>query len=391
MSVQSISKARVDLLLEHPFYGSLLMRLHPKETPELPTTATDGTYLYFNKEYVAARTSAELKALLAHEVMHCCMGHLWRRDGRQPMLWNVACDIAINQILRDSGFQLPPTGLEPEEKKYPFWAAEDIYADLIRRSEKQKSQAIAMACNGMKDPQKSDGEGEGGGEEEGEEGQSHGVSEGIKPQSESDWKIAIEIDVKSSQQGTVPQAIKRLMENMHETKVDWRTVLRRFVARVTPSDYSWVEPNRRFIGQGVYLPGITKDGTPRLGLIVDTSGSIGGDILSEFASEMTAILEECKPEVLEVVFADAAVANTVEYTPGEMIDLEHDASGGGGTDFNPGIDYFKDHPAGPPVAVIYLTDGYASRVSEEPPFPVLWGITANGRNTQTFGEEISLN
>ena len=387
MSVQTISKARVDLLLEEPFYGSLLMRLLPVEK-KIGTTATDGTHLYYDPEFIAQRSPAEMKALLAHEVMHCAMGHLWRRDGREPFEWNIACDIAINQILRQSGFVLPQTGLEPEENKYPNMSAEDIYARR-QRNKPKNPQVTLIACRGMIEPSKGKG-GKGEGDPQEGEGQEGGSSDWGDVKSEADWRVALEIAVKTQQHGNVPAGIRRLMEELHETKVDWRTVLRRFIARTVPQDYSWVEPNRRFIGQGIYLPGIVREGTPRLGLAVDTSGSIGGDLLSEFAAEVTSIIEECKPEVLEIVFCDAEVANVVEYLPGDIVDLEHDAKGGGGTAFEPALNYFTKHPAGPPVAVIYLTDGYAGRVEEEPPYPVIWCISPDGCNYQTFGEEIKL-
>lgn len=363
------------------------MRLRPVEmsADQFPggigTTATDGTHLFYDPEFIAKQGPEVLKGLLVHEVMHCAMGHLWRRDGRDPMQWNIACDIAINQIIRASGIRLPPTELEKEEADYPNMSAEDIYA---RHKREQKKGGKGAACGGMIEPKQGE---PGSGDKEGE-GEGFSPSSGLK--SEADWRIAIEIAAKGQPPGKLPAAIQRLIENLHESKVDWRTTLRRFVARVVPSDYSWVQPNRRFIAQGLILPGIVKDGVPRLGLCVDTSGSIGGDLLTDFASELTAILEECKPECMETVFCDAAVANVVVYQPGDMVDLAHDAKGGGGTAFEPALNYFTNHEQGPPVAVIYLTDGFANVVEEEPPYPVIWAICPHGRNSQKFGEEVNI-
>ena len=60
--------------------------------------------------------------------------------------------------------------------------------------------------------------------------------------------------------------------------------------------YSWNRPNRRFVGQGLYLPGY--DYTPRMGeivLAVDTSGSLSsGDLFLQVNREPMAVhLRKC--------------------------------------------------------------------------------------------------
>ncbi|MGA3325888.1 MAG: hypothetical protein ABSF45_15555 [Terriglobia bacterium] len=42
---------------------------------------------------------AELEGTLAHEVLHCALGHQCRRGERDPGLWSEAADLAINPIL----------------------------------------------------------------------------------------------------------------------------------------------------------------------------------------------------------------------------------------------------------------------------------------------------
>jgi predicted metal-dependent peptidase len=70
-----IQKARIALLLDHPFFGSLLFRLRERERRSIKTMATDGVSLFFNPEYVTAISQAELKGSLAHEVMHPALQH----------------------------------------------------------------------------------------------------------------------------------------------------------------------------------------------------------------------------------------------------------------------------------------------------------------------------
>jgi hypothetical protein len=50
----------------------------------------------------------ELRFVIAHEVLHVALRHLPRRRGREPFLWNVACDFVINDWLIQMDVGQPP-------------------------------------------------------------------------------------------------------------------------------------------------------------------------------------------------------------------------------------------------------------------------------------------
>jgi len=85
-----IQKARTALLLDHPFFGSLLFRLGGRASSEIQTMATDGASLFYSPEFVEKLNSAELAGVLAHEVMHPALQHHTRRGDRNRKRWNVA-------------------------------------------------------------------------------------------------------------------------------------------------------------------------------------------------------------------------------------------------------------------------------------------------------------
>ena len=120
-----IQKARTALLLDHPFFGSLLYRLKDRESRAIKTMATDGVSLLWNPEFVETLTAATLAGTLAHEVMHPALHHHVRRSGRDPKRWNVACDYAINPLLVDAGLSLPEGVLI--ENRFRGMSAEQIY------------------------------------------------------------------------------------------------------------------------------------------------------------------------------------------------------------------------------------------------------------------------
>jgi len=64
--------------------------------------------------------------------MHCALGHQCRRGEREPGLWNVAADLAINPILIGNGFTLPAGALI--DPVFANLSAEEICARLLRRS-----------------------------------------------------------------------------------------------------------------------------------------------------------------------------------------------------------------------------------------------------------------
>jgi predicted metal-dependent peptidase len=130
-----IQKARTALLLDHPFFGSLLFRLKGRESRSIATMATDGVSLYYNPEFVDTLNSATLSGVLAHEVLHPGLHHHARRNGRDPRRWNEACDYAINPLLLDAGLSLPDGVLV--DSRFREMSAEQIYNLLEAEAEQQ--------------------------------------------------------------------------------------------------------------------------------------------------------------------------------------------------------------------------------------------------------------
>lgn len=87
-----IQKARTTLLLDHPFFGTLLFRLGAKPSRMVATMATNGISLFYNPEFVETLNASELAGVLAHEVMHPALQHHTRRGDRSQVRWNMACD-----------------------------------------------------------------------------------------------------------------------------------------------------------------------------------------------------------------------------------------------------------------------------------------------------------
>src|ERR1700689_1446416 len=134
-----IQKARNSLILDHPFFGSLLFRLKGRESRSIKTMATDGISLFYNPDFVDTLNAATLCGVLAHEVLHPGLQHHVRRSGRDPKRWTEACDYAINPILLDAGLHLPEGVLVDD--RFREMSAEQIYIQLQTEVEQEPSSA----------------------------------------------------------------------------------------------------------------------------------------------------------------------------------------------------------------------------------------------------------
>lgn len=356
-----IRKARTALLLDAPFLGTLALKLALVDKSGsagprgmMGTIATDGTRFYYWGEWLAGLSDAELVGGWAHEVGHCMLMHPYRMGDRDAQRWNVAADYAVNPLL-DGQFTLPSGGLL--DGKYAGMYAEQIY--------------------GLLPPPEDGGDGRGpggepGGDDSGEHwgvvlkapsgagtGDDNSVSpDGGRPghdMTELDWSIAIEqAAMVARKAGRMPGALDSIVCGaLWGRPADWREKLRRFFMARVPSDYSWRVPSRRAMmsdgagagsdGGDMIYPGIAKDGAPRMGGVLDVSGSIGSDAIAACIREVAAIVREVKPSEFTLLLADDSVRKVLRFDP-DSFPSDLTAVGvtnyGGGTSFAPGLEWF---------------------------------------------------
>jgi predicted metal-dependent peptidase len=396
--VVRIQKARTTLLLDHPFFGTLLFRLGATPCSSIATMATNGVTLLYNPEFVDTLNAAELAGVLAHEVLHPALQHHTRRGDRNLARWNIACDYAINPILIDAGLTLPKDVLI--DNRFRGMSAERIY-NLIEQDEQESgssgreenapgdgtgdvgnnAQQNGDAGSGLQAPSTPGGVGQVLDAPEPEAGEGPSISVQAR-----DWQIAVEqAETVAKVAGKVPGGAVRALEASQAAKVDWRELLRREWSETTPTDYSWIRPNRRHIWSGLYLPGITSEGVGEIAIALDCSGSIGSRQLGLFEAEVRSILAGQRPRLVHVIYFDAAIQKVEVYQPGESISLS--PVGGGGTDFRPCFNWLQEQGI-VPQTLVFLTDLCGSFPNEAPPYPVIWASTE--ARTAPFGEVVSM-
>lgn len=366
MENRKLAAAKIELLLKSPFLGVLTVGLRFEETnrPDIDTAATDGVNIFLNPAFIASLSKPELTGLIAHEVLHVAFWHPLRRGNRDPLLWNIAADYAINIVLKDAGFVLPAGALIDE--KYRNWATEAIYADLLKQGKGKQQQQIAAAGFGkvMDGP----------------------ASMGKEELEERTKKLVARAEQASRMQGTEPEGIKRLIGTA-TVRTNWREQLPLFLTEAVKTDYTFSRPNPRYMQTGFMLPSLHQEQPKDVLVFVDTSGSIDNDILNKFGAEIEAVTGQLGAAV-EVVYVDAAVHNRERFEAGETIAMH--PQGGGGTDFKPAFKWLEKEGTEKYGGVIYLTDGCCGSFPRHAPadLNVLWAVYDNPNFKPPFGHKI---
>lgn len=164
---QKMIKARSGLVLEHPFFANLALRLEMREDPGCISAWSDGRVMAYNPLYIESMPLEKVKGLQCHEVLHLVCCHHTRRGGRDKKLWNKACDYAINPILLEAGIELP-TGYLEDPAHYGK-TADAIYKVLVDMSDERKGGA--QSGKGQEVDEDEDAEKNPGAENEDEESQ----------------------------------------------------------------------------------------------------------------------------------------------------------------------------------------------------------------------------
>jgi predicted metal-dependent peptidase len=378
-----VSQARTKLVLgkdaRSAFFAVLALRMRVAMRWDVETFATDGEDLFVNPRFAGSLTAAEVEGVLCHEVLHCALGHHVRRGSRDPQRWNVACDLAVNPLLLKAGFTLPATRLLPGEGEYAGLpvdrSAEEYYALLpnqgTRNDEKGGGEATGGdpgGCGSVLEP----GTG----------------SAAEQKESAARWQVAVaQAERLAQQRGQLSGALDRVVRSVLQPAVAWQDVLGEFVTQTVDNDYRWSPPNRRFAHIGLYLPQLSGEALGDVVLAVDTSGSIGQELLDRFAAETQGILD-AYDVTLHVVYHDAAVQHVQQWrsTDGP---LTLEPKGGGGTSHVPVFEWIANEGV-EPACVVCLTDLYTEFPSATSSLPVLWAVVGGSTVQPPFGQCVSI-
>uniref|UniRef100_A0A6H1ZCG4 Putative metal-dependent peptidase n=1 Tax=viral metagenome TaxID=1070528 RepID=A0A6H1ZCG4_9ZZZZ len=333
-----------------------------------PTMYTNGSVIGYNPIFVELLSLDEVKCVMCHEVLHLTNLHHLRRNNRDMSKWNSACDYAINPIIIEAGWKLPKKGLL--NPAYNGMYAEKIY-NLLPDSNEQKQSSDPGRCGEIRDFKNKNGK---------------TPSEAEKKKQEQDIIVAVQKAYNVAKRcGNMPTGLERLIKEIIESEIDWKSVLSRFLTENDRNDYTWKLPNTRYLYAGLYLPRLQSEQIGRVMIHMDASGSIGKREMEILAGEAQAILDTFKVE-LYITYFDSKFQG-IQKISADDVPLSLNPKGGGGTSYIPSAKYIEEQEL-EPDCVIYMTDGYCNSFPEPPDYPVLWLITGKRDFVPPFGEVI---
>lgn len=384
--------ARSRLLRHEPFLGFMTLELPTHILDEdhdlTPTAATDGRNYYYNYRWCRQLTDPELVFVIAHEVAHVLFLHLLRRNGREAVLWNAACDLAINGMLMHScrkggslnGIAAMPSMADPKtgrpqtiglwEERFANWTADNIYAELER-----STATLGINWDQMLEPS----------------------SDQRTADAEAHARAAVAkslIRAREHRQlhgyGDKPGDWERLAEaGLHPT-VRWQDQLRRRALSWGFDTISWQRPNPKFRPHGLHFPRHRGYQLPNILFAFDTSGSVSDQFLGQMVAELNGLLMLTRNSVVRVVCCDTEVQVLGDFHASRRLDLQrHKLRGGGGTDFRPVFDYVSREKRF--RQLIYFTDACGTYPETAPSgLNTLWLVPHDIADQPPFGEVIPL-
>lgn len=434
-----IVKARTSIIQKgHLGMASMITPLILKEVSKdvCSTMATDGTHIFWCESFVNESSHEELEFVLMHEALHCTWAHHLRRNDRNPELWNIATDYAINGELNRSGaisyWKMPKDALY--DSKYDGKTADEIYAILLQEKD-QKDQENDQADDSSSDGDSDDqDQSNGGDKKDGDDlananegkpsntSQAGGVwdavnqdgkpltkQENIDAQRELANKVRLADSMSRSCGDGYDNSFNRRVNEIDVETANYLEKIQDWLVSVFPDQTSWNRPHRNHIWKdktykkGNYLPSRVSSvmgGTLAIG--VDVSGSTLA-YMDGFMSQIEGLIEQCNIEKVKVCWCSTIVHHDEEGNYWDEVDISAGESllditprGTGGTELTPIFELVNKYTddVADLQGLIVFTDGEFCpiKTKHEPDIPVLWATIDMtwGVDETEFGEAIHL-
>jgi predicted metal-dependent peptidase len=380
---EKIITARIALLLKAPFFGNLATRMKLINADDwCSTAATDGRNFYYCTDFIMKLPPKQLEFLVGHEVLHVVYDHMGRRVDRDPKISNIAADYCVNADLIDQKvgerINVVPMLYDP---KYRGVAYEDVYADLMKNVKQVTLDQLAeMLLDEHLD-------GNGDGDEKDGSGRPK-LTQAERDAIRDEVREAVLNAAQAAGAGNLPAGVKRMIQDLTEPVIDWRSLLEQQIQSTVKSDFTWMKPSRRGWHMDAVMPGMKPGTQIDVFIGMDTSGSISERDIKDFLSEIKGIMESYDEYKIHVVTWDTEVYNHQIFTSDNLEDIEsYEPQGGGGTDPMCVWEFLKENDIEPKKLIMFTDYCFFGWNPEEvePYADTVWIIKGNPDAQPEFG------
>ena len=381
--------ARNELFLHMRFLDVALSSFSYAMDEGITCVATDGNFIYYNTKYLGGEFRAErrrINRMYLHMVLHCLLGHVFRKPQGAEEYWDLACDIAMESIIDDMQIRCV---------KLPVsWEREKLYRELRGSLKVLTAEGI---CHTLEKWQPDERRLQKWRREFTVDDHSRWCREPEHPnevKTRDRWqdireKMEMDLDTFSKEASEGDGGLKEQLKVVQRETMDYRTFLRKFAVlkeavQVDPDQFDYV-----FYSYGLSLygnmpliePQETKEvkKIEEFAVVIDTSMSCSGELVRAFLEETYAILSEQESffrkinlhiiQCDEHVQADTGISSLEELREY----MEHfEIIGSGGTDFRPAFTYveqlIRERKFTNLKGLLYFTDGFGIYPKRMPPF-----------------------
>lgn len=391
--------ARNELYVNLPYLDAALCALTIEPGDATLFIATDGTRILYSGKYVTnmfMRARAVVNRTYLHMVLHCMLRHLNKKRNHDALLWDLACDVAVESIL--DALEYPclgeGTGVAMRLKLYgllrremPVLTAEGVYRYLTQNALSPDERVRWQRAFFADDHVLWAGQNENG-QEKAQDEKWRDLSERTQSGMESFLSTS----------ATGGESLYEQVKASNRDKVDYRAFLRRFampheIVAVDGDafDYVFYTYGLRLYGNMPLVePPETKEDRriEDFVIAVDTSMSTSGELVRKFLSCTYSIL--CSTETfarrvnIRILQCDDRLRSDVAiHDMRELADyMEHfSLTGGSATDFRPVFEHVQALIDARTFTrlrgLLYFTDGMGIYPKKRPPYDVAFVMLEN--------------
>ena len=368
------------------------------------TILTDGKHIFYNPNHLINIYITDSQICIRnylHIVMHCIFRHMYINNDINHLYWDLACDIAVENIINELDLKCVVTSKQMKQIKYinaiklhlKHITAEKVYVylqqNVTNSAQINKINELFHADN-HEIWYKSDIK---------NEFVLSADNENYKTNDTdiiSTWKsiseqIAVALQTFCKQQGLNSGAMSQNLMSVNREKYDYTTFLKKFAVRGEAMKINDDEFDYIFYTYGLNLykkmpliePIEYKDikAIREFVIAIDTSGSTSGEIVRKFIQKTYNILKSTdsffKKSNIHIIQCDAKIQQDVKICCQKDFDeylKNMKIYGLGGTDFRPVFEYvdklkkeftnFK--------GLIYFTDGFGTFPKKNPEYDTVF-------------------
>lgn len=383
---------------------------------DFSTMMTDGQLILYNPQHILTEFKEQKETPVRdylHMVMHCVYRHMFVGASIDRSLWDLACDIAVENAITELGLKsvqskresYQTSHIQKLKAKIKDLTAEKIYnhfktnnypplvlstmaSDFCADDHTIWYMSVDEKANvyGIGDSSQSN-------EDKDREGEDNGVNIFIsRAELEAEWqkiseRMQVDIETFGKQRGIAPGSLMQNLKEVNREKYDYTAFLKKFavmgeVMKINDDEFDYV-----FYTYGLKL----YDKMPLIEpleykevkrikefvLAIDTSGSTSGELVQRFVQKTYNILKSTETFFskinLHIIQCDASIQEHVKITTQEEFDeylKSMKIHGLGGTDFRPVFELtdklIKEKEFHNLKGLIYFTDGCGEVPAQKP-------------------------